>query len=219
MDYFKLPQTTKVQRVVPKNSFDAYANTKQRKLFTDKVSKITWTNKLSPKTLNLEAKEIKEIQVFRIELKVKEDIPSILNIIDKAIPYHIIFAVQHEELIYLSASMKHPHPANEDNSVIDWTFKSEWFEASKDLFGINLKSSLDFVFEDFCNQISGLRLTDKLPLHLLIERSKQIDSLRKEIRSLEAQISKAVQFNRKVSWNVKLREKRNELKKLLSLSS
>lgn len=216
MDYFKLPETTKVQRVVPKNSFDAYATTKQRKLFTDKVSKITWTNKLSPKTLNLEAKEINEIQVFRIELKVKEDISPILNIIDKAIPYHIIFIVQHEELIYLSASVKHPHPANEDNSVIDWTFKSEWFEASKDLFRINLKSSLDFVFEDFCSQISGLRLTDKLPLHLLIERSKRIDFLRKEIRSLETQISKAAQFNRKVNWNVELREKTNELKKLLS---
>jgi hypothetical protein len=219
MDYFKLPQTTKVQRVVPKNSFDSYANTKQRKLFTDKVSKITWTNKLSQKTINLETKEIKEIQVFRIELKVKDDISSILNIIDKAIPYHIIFIVAHEGLIYLSASMKHPHPANEDNSVIDWTFKSKWFEASKDLFRINLKSNLDFVFEDFCNQISGLRLTNKLPLHLLVERSKQIESLQKEIRNLEAQISKAIQFNQKVHWNVELRSKRSELKKLLSVGS
>lgn len=215
MDYFKLPETTKIQRVVPKNSFDAYANTKQKKLFTDKVSKITWTNKLSPKTLNLEAKEIKEIQVFRIELKVKEDISPILNIIDKAIPYHIIFVVQHEELIYLSASMKHPHPANEDNSVLDWTFKSEWFDVSKDLFQISLRSRLDFVFEDFCNQISGLQLNTRLPLNLLIERSKKIDSLKKEIRGLEMRILNALQFNQKVHWNVTLRVKRNELKKLM----
>jgi len=215
MDYFKLPQTTKVQKVVPKNSFDPYANTKQKKLFTDKVSKITWTNKLSQKTINLESREIKEIQVFRIELKVKDDISAILEIIDKAIPYHIIFVVSHKEFIYLSASLKHPHPAKEDNSVIDWTFKSDWFESTKDLFRINLKSNLDFVLEDFCNQISGLTLTNKLPLNLLVERSQQIDSLKKDIRSLEVQILKAGQFNQKVHWNVELQAKRNELEKLL----
>jgi hypothetical protein len=62
MELFALPQSTKVQKVVPKNAFDGYTNSKQKKLFSDKVLRITWLNKLAPSTVNLEAKDVKEIQ-------------------------------------------------------------------------------------------------------------------------------------------------------------
>jgi hypothetical protein len=52
--------------------------------------------------VNLEAKDINEIQVFRIELKAKEDIKTVLDIIDKSIPYNIIFVVQFESSVYIS---------------------------------------------------------------------------------------------------------------------
>src|SRR5690554_2099177 len=110
MDLFNLPHTAKVNKVIPKNAFDSYTTTKQKRLFTDLVSRITWTHKLSTDTVNLLAKEIKEIQVFRIELKVKEEIQAVLSIIDKAIPYNIVFVIEHENLIYISTSTKHLHP-------------------------------------------------------------------------------------------------------------
>ncbi|MDZ7847391.1 MAG: DUF4391 domain-containing protein [Owenweeksia sp.] len=48
MDFFDLPKKTEVKRVVPKNAFDRYTSTRQKKLFTDKVHRITWTHKLHP---------------------------------------------------------------------------------------------------------------------------------------------------------------------------
>ena len=66
MEVFSLPNAAKVQRVIPKNAFDAYTNAKQKKLFTDLIARITWLYKLSPDTVNLEAKEIKEIQICRL---------------------------------------------------------------------------------------------------------------------------------------------------------
>lgn len=111
-----------------KNAFDPHTNTRQRKLLKDKVQRITWVNKLSSETINLHGKDIREIQIFKIELKIREKIDSVLDIVDKAIPYHLIFWVQHEDSAYISVSAKHPHPVNDDNAVIDWTFRSGWFD-------------------------------------------------------------------------------------------
>ena len=127
MDFFNLPSRTKVGRVVPKNAFDEYTNTKQKKLFIDCIQRITWTHKLSADTLNLDTKDIQEIQVFKVELKQKSDILKILEIINKSIPYHIVFWVEHNQEAYISTASKHPHPTNEDIAVIDWTFTSDWF--------------------------------------------------------------------------------------------
>src|SRR5690554_2316255 len=110
MDFFNLPTRSKVGRVVPKNSFDEYTNTKQKKLFTDAIQRITWTHKLSSDTINLDAKDIEEIQIFKVELKEQLDILKILDIINKAIPYHIVFWVGFKDVAYISTSAKHPHP-------------------------------------------------------------------------------------------------------------
>ena len=69
MEVFNLPTSAKVGKAIPKNAFESYTNTKLKKLFSDHVARITWLYKLSPKTSNLEANEIKEIQIFKIELK------------------------------------------------------------------------------------------------------------------------------------------------------
>ena len=93
MSFFNLPKQTQVNKSIPKKTFDSYINSKQKKLFIDIIDKIKWTNKLSTETINLEGKEISEIQVFEIILRRKEDIEKLLEIIDKSIPYHIIFVL------------------------------------------------------------------------------------------------------------------------------
>lgn len=207
MDYFQLPPTTNVQRIISKNNFDSYTNTKQKKLFTDKITRITWNQKLSTETVNLESNEIKEIQIFTIELKLKEEISPVLDIIDKAIPYHIIFIVRYHDHLYLSTSKKHPNPTNENSSVIDWTFKSSWFKGIKSKYQLNLKQSIDAVFKDFCIQLSGRFDLANQPLDSIIETQKQINSLKKEIAVLKSSISKSKQFNRKVELNLILQKK------------
>lgn len=216
MNYFQLPDRTKVNRVVPKNAFDDFTNTKQKKLFTDKVNRITWTNKLSKETINLDANEIQEIQVFRIELKVKEDIAAILQIIERTISYHIVFIVQFSDELYLSTSAKHPHPVNEDKAVVDWTFKSDWFRLEEPKYKLELKTSLDAVFKHLCVQLSGKSSLKAQPLSFIVAHQQQIDSLTKEISALKSRISKSRQFNEKVELNLLLLQKESELKKLLA---
>lgn len=212
MDFFNLPKNTIVNRVVPKNSFDKHTNTKQKKQFSDKVLRITWIHKLSGKTTNLKSKEIHEIQIFKIELKVPEEIPQVLSTVDKAIPYPIIFCIQYEEKVYFSASVKHLHPTNENIAVIDWAFSSNWYPLSNFPYKLNLKSSLDFVFKDFCIQLSGRDDLRAKSLGKLVEFHQEKYALETEIEKLKQQISKSKSYKRKVELNLELREKEKALK-------
>ena len=155
MALFQLPIQSRVGRVIPKNAFDNYTNTNQKKLFTDLIQRITWTHKLSPETVNLDSGDVSEIQLFRIELKRKSEIINLTEIIQRAIPYHIIFWIEFEEESYLSTASKHQHPVNPDSAVVDWTFVTPWFSTKKSCYSINLKGNLDSVFKDLCVQITG----------------------------------------------------------------
>lgn len=214
MELFKLPHTTIVYRVIPKNAFDAYTTGKQKKLFSTTVARITWLNKISSDTVNLEAREVKEIQVFKIELKVKRDIREILDTIDKAIPYNIIFIIEHGMDMYLSTSAKHQHPVNSDNAVIDWTFKSLWFSRNENIYLINLKRNLDEVYHDFCIQLSATPEMTNLSLKELIRYRSERDSVEKEILLLKKNIKNSKQYKTKVELNMLLKQKLNELELL-----
>ena len=213
---FSLPYTATVNRVVPKNTFDSYTNARQKRLFTNLIARITWQYKLSPETINLESKDIKEIQIFRVELKVKEEIKQVLDIIDKAIPYHIIFLVEYEGQTYLSTSPKHPNPLNEHNSVIDWNFKTAWFNRSQNKYKLELKKSIDAVYHDFCNQLSNRPQLKHKSFADLLEYNKNVETLKGEIKTLKSNIGKCKQFNHKVDLNIKLKETEKRLQALLS---
>ena len=214
MSFFNLPKQTQVNKSVPKNAFDTYINSKQKKMFVDIIDKIKWTNKLSTETINLKGKEISEIQIFQVALRKKENIEKLLEIIDKSIPYHIIFVLTFDNEVMLSVSQKHLHPTNENNTVLDWTFKSTWFARDEISYKLNLKESLDFVIKDFCIQLSGKDEDSDLSLNEIVEKETQIEKLEKEINTLRSQIKRSKQFNRKVELNSILKEKERELARI-----
>lgn len=209
MTYFELPKSTIVNRFIPKNAFDEYTNSSQKKKFTDTIDKITWLNKLSKDTINLDGSDVKEIQIFEIKLKSKEKIQPLLNVIDKAIPYHIIFIVTFGEETYLSTSKKHNHVNNESTAVIDWNFNSEWQLSTKKKVKLNLRESIDFIYTDFCSQISGFQSKN---IKEIIENDSSKTKLKKQIEDLELKIKREKQFNLKVELNTLLKELKRELK-------
>ena len=213
MSFFNLPKQTQVNKSIPKNAFDSYINSKQKKLFVDIIERIRWTNKLSVETINLEGKEISEIQIFEVALRQKDNIEKLLEIIDKSIPYHIIFVLNFEDQVKISVAQKHLHPTNENNTVIVWTFKSEWLNKDLIKYQLNLKGTLDSVIKDFCIQLSGKKENVDLSLNELVEKESQIEKLEKKINKLKSQIKRTKQFNRKVELNALLRQSEMELNK------
>lgn len=212
MDLFNLPYSSEVQRFVAKSLFDTVTNTRQKAMFTNDVAKITWSNTLSTETTNLPHKEIQEIQIFNIELKEHKEIKNILEIIDKTIPYHIIFIISFENEVYLSATAKHPSPLNENKSVIDWTYTSPWFKETQNKYSLNLKKDIDAVFFDFCKQLSQESNIDIKNISDLTAYNAKISSLTNEIEQLKKKIISCPQFNKKVELNLNLKQLEEELK-------
>lgn len=202
---FKLPETTKLNKIIPKNAFDSFTNTKQKREFAESISRIIWFNKISVDTTNLQSKEILEIQIFSIEVKEKVKIKSILNIIDKAISYPIIFIIKHGKSVYLSTSPKHNNPKNEDLAVIDYTYSTDWFTENENEFQIELKNDVDWVYKTFCEQFNKSKATVK-DLKELVATQREVDSLNKEIEKVKLAIARSKQFNKKVELNMKLKE-------------
>lgn len=206
--FFDLPKSTLVNRFIPKNSFDEYSSASQKKKFKEWIEKITWLNKLSVDTINLNGNEIDEIQIFEIQLKEKENIMPLLNIIDKAIPYYIIFVIIYRDEIKISTSKKHGHIHDENNAVIDWTFTTEWLSLSDFTLQLNLKESIDSVYADFCAQISNKQGKN---IDEIVEVDKQTTKILKQIADLERKIKNEKQFNIKVELNQKLKALRSQL--------
>ncbi|MFY7963702.1 MAG: DUF4391 domain-containing protein [Chitinophagaceae bacterium] len=203
MSYFNLPISTNVNRFIPKNAFDAFTNAKQKKKFTDIIDKITWLNKLSKETINLTGKEVQELQIFEIKLKEECYPKDLLDIIDKSIPYQIIFVLSYQDAILISTSKKHNHPLNQDNAVVDWSFATNWFVTTENSYQLNLKISLDFVYADFCSQLSSYTQEQK-DISKIIYHDKYLKGLKKQIADLKKAIKAEKQFNKKVELNIQL---------------
>ncbi|WP_456377870.1 DUF4391 domain-containing protein [Lutibacter sp.] len=206
MNVFNLPQQTIKNKSIPKNAFYGYTNTKQKQLFVDVVEKIKWAYNLSTATINLEGNEVQEIQIFEVNLKQKHKIETVLNVIEKAIPYHIIFIVSFEDEMMLYTSQKHNNPTNENNAIVDWVFKTDWFLKVENRFRLNLKESLDAVYKDFCFQISNRLSESTTDLKSLIEKEQKLKELNTKIAKLESQIKSCKQFNNKVELNIELQK-------------
>jgi hypothetical protein len=213
MSYFNLPISTVVNRFIPKNAFNEFANAKQKQRFVEVVDKIFWLNKLSKETINLAGKEIAEIQIFELKLKGKLYPKDLLDIIDKAIPYQIIFILSYSDLLLLSTSKKHNHPIKQDNSVLDWSFSTDWFINEQSVYQLNLKISLDFIYADFCAQLSNY-ISEQKDINNIIDSDKKIKGLKKQISELQGAIKTEKQFNKKVELNLLLLRAEEELKSL-----
>ena len=211
MSYFNLPISTNVNRFIPKNAFDAFTNAKQKKKFIEVIDKITWLNKLSKETINLSGKETSELQIFEIRLKEKCYPKALLDIIDKSIPYQIIFVLVFQDSILISTSKKHNHPLNQDNAVVDWSFATQWILATENNYQLNLKISLDFVYADLCSQLSNYT-QEQNDITKIIDHDKNIKGLKKQIADLKKAINAEKQFNKKVEINLQLRRAIDKLK-------
>ena len=207
---FKLPSSTIVDKIVPKSSFDEYATTKQKKLLSSVVARIKWLNKISTQTVNLQGKEVNEIQVFELELKEKSNVNELLLLINKVIPYQILFVLRFNEEIMYSISKKHTHPTNENQAVVDWTFSTSWKNVVEDEFEISLSNSLDSVFQDICFKISGKNQGKEKDIETLIAKEQQLKQLNYSIEKITASIDKCKQFNKKVELNRQLKEMLNK---------
>lgn len=185
-----LPTSTYVGRFIPKEKF--YSKTgmpnKLRQLFTDEIEKITWVNKIAPDTLNITSKDYAELQIFEMSLKGPDLDISILKHIDTFIPYPILFILNYSNSQKAVISYKEPLVKNQNQMKVDSYYETSWQPELK----LEIKGrSVDEIYKHFIFQIApSLNETKQVDIKLAIEDNKEARSIKKQIESINSQISR-----------------------------
>ena len=206
------PKSTLVGKPVPKTAFykNLEVNAKMKQRFVDSVESITWTAKLAPSTLSVaDGKTVHEITVFRKVLK-KEEVPSdVLTLIDKQMPRHTLFLLQHDDAFCLLVNYKEWHDAANTRFDIVKTFQTGWTSADKLSLSLD-GQDMDAVYSAIVKQVAGADITSEAKdIHTAVAQTKEQEALRQKIAALEAKIAKERQPKKKFELHqqlVKLKE-------------
>lgn len=217
MKMFAYPKQAEFNRVVPKNKIYAHAKPSKRvkELFVAQVGEIVWKYKLSPETINLPARNgINEIQVFEIALKTPELDEAVLQSMDKAIPFPLLFQFTHGEHIRFAASYKRPSDADSSKWVIEASFQTEPQPLDAERPPLPVALDLAGLYEQIVRRHIQLppRVGEGIREH--VARFIAIEAKEKELCQLEARMNEEKQFNRKIELNGAFRSLSQELESL-----
>lgn len=144
------PKQAHVGSVVHKRKIYEHTNadTALKNLFVQQVEQITWGYKLAPETINVPSTEaISEIQVFQVSQKSSQLDHRVLQAIDKAIPFPILFEVSYRDQIKLVAAYKRRHESDTTRWVVGRYFESDWLPDTAPRESLPLALNLALLYE------------------------------------------------------------------------
>ena len=201
------PQKTFFNRVIPKAKFYEKLPVTQavKNCFVNEIAAIVWRNKLSAETLNVQpGSRVREIEVIEITLKGETLNDSVLKLIDKGIPYQLLFLLKRGEEYQLCMGYKEA-----ETSAVKEYFKTDWmtFEALPlQITGL----TLDEVCDNFIRQIHGsLQTNVNADLKTELVESKEQEKLQKRIAQLKKKLLTEKQFKKQMAIRAELLELKN----------
>ena len=207
-----LPKSTEFNKKIPKQKF--YENLSVtpsiKTAFTEQIKSIYWRNKLAVTTLNLAPGElVTEIEVFEIKLISPDLDENVLRLIDREIPYHILFLLEYDGKYQATMGYKEAAGSGKAAVKVERYYYTEWLieeELPLHLEGL----TIDAVYENFIRQIAGDRLTggENTTLKESVEQQKQREQIEKRIAALEVKMKKEKQLNRKMELKAEIKKLR-----------
>ena len=203
------PASTAFGRRIPKQKFyqNLDVSTEVKRLFIEQVKLITWANKLSAQTMNLApGQAVQEIEVFRIRMAGDALDSRVLNLMDKQIPYHLLFVLERPDgKCQLSVTYKEASQNGGSAFQLRQNYHTAWQtpeELTLNLTGLNM----DVLYEGIVRQIAGdaLAAPKTETLQAAVEQAqareklqKQIDQLKSRMRK-EKQLAKQMEIRREI---------------------
>ena len=211
-----LPKSTEFNKRIPKQKFYEKLSVTPaiKKVFTEQIKMIYWRNKIAETTLNLApGEQVTEIEIFEIRLNSPDLDEGVLRLIDREIPYHIVFLLEYAGKYQAWTSYKEASFRNIAFKVGIY-YHTVWL--SEEEMSIRIDGlDLDTVYENFVRQIAGDVLSSGAgsseSLKESVERGENRRGLQRQIEVLEAKMKKERQLNRQMEMNVELKRLRNEV--------
>ena len=200
-------QKTFFNKPIPKAKFYEKLPVTQavKNCFVNEIAGIVWRNKLSAETLNVQpGSRVQELEVIEITLKGDALNDSVLKVIDRGIPYQLLFLLKRGEEYQLCMGYKET-----ETSAVKEYFKTDWmsFEALPlQITGL----TLDEVCDNFIRQIHGsLQTNVNADLKTDLAESKEQEKLQKRIALLEKKLLTEKQFKKQMAIRAELLELKN----------
>ena len=201
---YGLPQTTEVQRQLPKKAIYAKFELKpsQRESFDADIARIDIVAVVSSITVPAlsEGKDVKEFYVLSVQLKKKDYDSKNIVLLTKLIPQKMVFALQFEEQTQFA--IYHTK-----------LIVSQW-QVTKDttlsLSGLNI----DIVWENVVKQVGQIDVALGKTLDEQIKVEDIRIKLKAQIVSLTQKLNKEKQFNRQMEINAEIKLLKKQLSNL-----
>lgn len=119
------PKTTIIGKKIPKQRFydNVELSTSLKNKFVEQIDGIVFTNKFSKDTLNIsKTDEVEEVFVFDITLKEKkfiDEIEGVLTVIDKSVPYPILYQFNTGDFVVYKIAYKKRNQNDINKSVVE----------------------------------------------------------------------------------------------------
>lgn len=210
------PESCVVNRVVPKTMFYRFmeVNPKMKKRFVEDVVSITWLYKLAPSNLNVtDSDDMKEIEVFVAILKEPDCPTDLFNFIDRNMPHHIVFILQHNDHSMLLLNYKKWTDETHTQFQITQMFASPWMPTTS--LKLNIEGqSLPRIYENFVAQVSGIGEHKAGRMEEIVELRQRIEKETREMGKLERKMLQERQANIQMELHAQVKAKRKELDEL-----
>jgi hypothetical protein len=132
---------------------------------------------------------------------------------DKEIPYHILFILEYQKQYQAWIGYKEAVASGTAAFKVNKYYHTDWMN-EEDLpvkvEGLNI----DMVYENFVRQIAGDKLqiaNDRESLRETVARDDEMQTLKKQIETLQTKIRKEKQLNKQMEMNKELKKLRNSL--------
>ena len=206
---FGLPTATELNRRIPKQKFYEKSDLSPtlKKAFSAQIASIHWRNKIAPEVLNLAAgKEVRELEVFELRLNDGQMDEAVLRLIDRAIPYHILFVLMWEDRMRLAVAYKETPDAKNAGVRVERYYYTDWMPVGE--LALRLEGlSMDAVYENLVRRIAGGALGDAhtSTLRESVAAQRRRERIGKQIAALEAKIGREKQPKKKFELVQQLR--------------
>lgn len=219
--FFEYPKSAAFGRVLPKTKIydHARASARLKQLFVDQVEQVIWHFKLAPETINLAStKDITEIQVFGIALRVGSLDEDVLRAIDKAIPYPLIFELAHGGKRRAIAAFKRRNEADGQKWVVSEYFATDWELEDNPRKPLPTALNLGGLYDRLLTALMPPEAGAAEPLETRVRRIEALRAKEREVERIKHRLGREQQFNKRVAINAELRAAINELSELGRMS-
>lgn len=209
----QLPESTYIIKKIPKERFysNLTLNAAVKRAFVDEVEQIIWRNMLSATTLNVaKGEKVNQIDLIQINLKRQEISVALLEVIEKAIPRHLVFLLCYNDIFQLYVNFKEEYQKGKFKII--GTYKTDWL-SEQDL-NLSIKGlDLDQIYENLVFLIAGSKIekTEGLNLKVSVKQAQEIEKLKKIIAELETKLRNEKQFNLQLKISNEIKELKRKL--------